>query len=554
MFPLATINHDTMKNTPTALKKYALIYRRVSTEEQAGEGRYSLDTQLRVCTKAVEDSEFEVAENALYSDEGKSATTMNRPALQDLLLRIGDDKSIGAVFVQDTDRLARNASDHLTIKLMFKKHGVQLVSVSQPGLEDTPEGNFMDLVIAGVNQFQSQITGRKSRKSMDERFRNGWYPTKAPIGYLNVPDPKNPDKKIIVIDPVRGSLVKEMLTLYATGNHSLLEVRDFMYKKGLVNQIGNCLPRSQVAWIIDNPFYWGEMTWGGMTGIGKHEPLISKELHKKCQAVKAAHNRFTCRRRKHNFLLNGYIYCAICKRRWTAEKHPRKDKSYYRCNAQPGVRCAEHYIDVDDLEEEIERKFAAIEFSPEFIEKIVARVQALYQKKKGEITEKQVALVARKSNLLTKLETAEEKLISGILSDEDFVRIRAKTLPLIQAVDVESAKLDRARNIKIEVIQKILGLIRNLGGTYKDATPEIKRLYLGLFWSKFEVANREVAEAIPSELVQLMIGIGAISINQTQRKLAPERMFAQKSAYLKENVRITTALLREQDSNLQPTP
>ena len=246
----------------------------------------------------------------------------------------------------------------------------------------------------------------------------------------------------------------------------------------------------------------------------------------------------------HNFLLNGYIYCAVCGRRWTAEKHPRKDKSYYRCNAQPGARCAERYIDTDDLEKEIERKFAAIEFAPDFIERVVARVQALYQKKKGEITEKQATLAARKSNLLSKLETAEEKLISGILSDADFVRIRAKTLPLIEATDAESAKLDRARNIKIEVIRKILGLIRDLGGSYKDAKPEIKRLYLGLFWSKFEVANRAVAVAMPSELVQLMVAVGAISINQTQKKVPPARMFAQKSAYLKENVRITTALLR----------
>lgn len=524
--------------------KYALIYRRVSTEEQAGDGRYSLDTQLRVCSRAIEESEFEIAEDGIYSDEGKSATTMNRPALQDMLLRIADDKSIGAVFVQDTDRLARNASDHLSIKLLLKKHGVRFVSVSQPGLEDTPEGNFMDLVIAGVNQFQSQITGRKSRKSMEERFRAGWYPTKAPIGYLNVSDPKSPDKKIIVIDPLRGTLIREMLNLYATGNHSLIEVRDIMFNKGLVNHIGNHLPRSQTAWIIDNDFYWGEMNWGGMVGMGKHEPLISKELHLKCQRVKAEHNRFTCRRRKHNFLLNGYVYCATCGRRWTAEKHPQKEKAYYRCNAQPGVRCTERYIDADDLEKEVERKFAAIEFSPEFIEKIVARVQALYQKKKNDITGQQTALASQKSNYLAKLETAEEKLISGILSDADFLRIRSKTLPRIEAIDGEIAKLNRARNIKIEVIQKILGLIRNLGQSYRDARPELKRLYLGLFWSKFEVSEREVATATPSELVQLLVGIGAISISGKQKKIPAERMFAQKSAYLQEHVQITTTGLR----------
>jgi len=519
---------------------HALVYRRVSTEEQAGEGRYSLDTQLHLCLKAMEGTEFKIAPDGIYSDEGKSATSMNRPALQDMLLRISEDRAIGAVFVQDTDRLSRNTSDHLTIKTMLRKHGVRLISVSQPGLEDSPEGNFMDLVIAGVNQFQSQITGRKTRKSMEERFRNGWYPTRAPIGYLNAPDPSNPDKNIIVIDPVRGPLIREMLELYATGNYSLLEVRDIMYRKGLVNHIGNHFPRSMVAWIIGNSFYWGEMHWGELSGMGKHQPLISKELFNKCVRVKAQHNQFATRRRKHNFLLNGFIYCQACGRRWTAEKHESKNKSYYRCNAQPGFRCTERFIEQTDLEAQVVNKFFAIEFSGEFTDKVVARVQALYMKKKGEITTSQDSLIARKNNLLAKLETAEEKLISGILSDADFVRIKTKITPQIENLDEELLKLSRSRNIKVDVIQRVLSLIRDLGKTYENARPDLQRLYLGLFWKRFVVSDRKIIEATPSELVELLVGIGAISINKNHRAIAPERMFSQKMAYCHEGVKITT--------------
>ena len=128
----------------------ALIYCRVSTDEQAGDERHSLKTQLRLCERGIEDMKtYKLADNGVYKDPGKSATNMNRPGLQDMLIRIQEDKSIGAVFVQDTDRLARNASDHLTIKTLLRKHNVELISVSQPGLENTPEGNFMDLIIAG---------------------------------------------------------------------------------------------------------------------------------------------------------------------------------------------------------------------------------------------------------------------------------------------------------------------------------------------------------------------------------------------------------------------
>ena len=133
--------------------EHALIYCRVSTEEQAEDGHHSLATQLKLCKRAIEESnKFKLIDDGVFEDPGRSATNMNRPGLQDMLLKIQDDKTIRAVFIQDTDRLARNALDHMQIKAIMKKHDVELFSVSQPGITDSPEGNFMDLVIAGVNQ------------------------------------------------------------------------------------------------------------------------------------------------------------------------------------------------------------------------------------------------------------------------------------------------------------------------------------------------------------------------------------------------------------------
>lgn len=148
-----------------------------------------------------------------------------------ILLRVQEDKIINAVFVQDTDRLARNANDHLTIKALLQKHEVELISVSQPGITDSPEGNFMDLVIAGVNQLQSQITARKTIKSLEQKFWDGWWPTKAPIGYLNVGDPEDEKKRIVAIDEEKAPFIQQAFKMYATGDHSVLEVRDFLYKK-----------------------------------------------------------------------------------------------------------------------------------------------------------------------------------------------------------------------------------------------------------------------------------------------------------------------------------
>ena len=138
-----------------------LIYCRVSTEEQAEKG-YSLDTQEKLCRDFAERNGYRVA--GVFRDEGKSGTTLDRPALQDLLVKCTKGKSINAVIVQETDRLARNTKDHLTIKALLQKAKIKLISVAQPMLDDSPEGKMIDTILASVNQFQSDISGRKAEK------------------------------------------------------------------------------------------------------------------------------------------------------------------------------------------------------------------------------------------------------------------------------------------------------------------------------------------------------------------------------------------------------
>ena len=522
-------------------KNNAIIYMRVSTEEQAADGRHSLNTQKHLCTEAIATAHYDLASEPFYSDPGKSGTTMSRPGLQDMLIRIKEDKTIKAVFVQDTDRLARNANDHFIIRAIFKKEGVRLVSASQPGIEDTPEGNLMDLFIAGMNQFQSQITGRKTSKSMDERFKAGWYPTKAPMGYINVGHQDNPDKRIIIMDSIRGPLIKEMLELYSTGNYTLLEVRDEMFQKGLINLSNKKLTRGQVAAIMNNTFYFGEMHWKDMVNTGLHPALINKETYDKCLRVKDEHNGFRCRKRKYNFLLRGFLYCFTCHRRWTAEKQLKKNKSYYRCNAQSHEqRCPERYIETEYLEKQVEEKFLAIEFSPEFIIRTEQRAHTLYQQQKDDHGKNKLAIQNRKNILVKKLETAEEKLISNIFSDEDFTRVKSKVQPQIDACDSEMAKVDRTKSLKVDTIQKLLNVVRNIGTAYKNAPPELKRTYLGLFWKKFEVAEGKVQKSVLSDVIEQLIALGLIKVEGKDKNLPIPSMFNKPDFSIQESIKITT--------------
>ena len=193
--------------------KKAIIYSRVSTEDQAKEG-YSLDAQEKFCGRFAKENGYQITE--IYRDEGKSATTLNRPALQNLLAKCQQGKVVDAVIVQETDRLARNTKDHLAIRAILKKAGVKLISVAQPMLDDSPEGNMIDTILASVNQFQSDINSRKTKKGLQERFDSGWWPGWSPLGYLSK---EVNNRKIVAKDPEKWHLVRKGLKIYLTGNY-----------------------------------------------------------------------------------------------------------------------------------------------------------------------------------------------------------------------------------------------------------------------------------------------------------------------------------------------
>lgn len=480
----------------------ALIYCRVSTEEQAEKG-YSLDVQEKLCRSFALSDGYKAV--GVYRDEGKSGTSLDRPALKDLLARCQDDKSIGAVIVQETDRLARNTQDHLTIKAILRKAGVRLISVNQPMLDDSPEGKMIDTIIASVNQFQSDINSRKTKKALQAKFDSGWWPSLAPPGYRNVSigvsldNRKSP--KIVKKDPHKWSFIKEAFELYLTGKYSVDHINDILYKKGLRSRVGKQISHSILVSVLKNPFYAGFMRWKGQEKTGKHPPMITLAQHKKVLDIMECHNNYACRRRKHDFLLRGFVFCAICGKRYVGEKHPMKNKEYYHCGPKRTHSNEGQNIEVSELERQVEEKFKAIQFSEEFISKLLDKLKDLYQKQRNELSSNMHILLNRKKAIEARRDVAERKLLKGILSDDDFKRLRDRIRADLQTIQVQIDELNDQRDLHVDVIAEVIKLSRDIYGTYKTAPYELKRQFLGLFWERFLVRDKKIVKAIPAKLI-----------------------------------------------------
>ena len=183
----------------------AVIYLRVSTKEQAakdatGEG-YSIPAQREACIRYVAERGWNLAEE--FTNAGESARTADRPMLKALLRRIAEG-GVGAVVVHKIDRLARSMEDHVAIRAALRHAGVQLVSVSE-NIEETASGRLVEGIHALMAEFYSANLAGEIRKGMTQKAKMGGWPTKAPIGYLNVRE-KIAGKEIakVVLDPERA--------------------------------------------------------------------------------------------------------------------------------------------------------------------------------------------------------------------------------------------------------------------------------------------------------------------------------------------------------------
>src|SRR5919199_6791426 len=110
------------KNTNGRGPRKAILYARVSTDEQARSG-YSLSQQLEALRGYAVQEGYEVLEEVV--DPGQSGASLERPGMD----RVRDLVAAGGVSVvlaQDRDRFAREPAYHYLLKREFEERGCSL--------------------------------------------------------------------------------------------------------------------------------------------------------------------------------------------------------------------------------------------------------------------------------------------------------------------------------------------------------------------------------------------------------------------------------------------
>lgn len=139
-----------------------IAYTRVSTEEQAAYG-YGLAAQEGKIREAATRRGFELAYVA--RDEGQSAKTLERPALQLALEQLAAGDAAGLI-VAKLDRLTRSVVDFGVLLEWFAAAGVALVALDFDIDTSTPGGRLVANVMVSVAEWERDVIAQRTRDGL----------------------------------------------------------------------------------------------------------------------------------------------------------------------------------------------------------------------------------------------------------------------------------------------------------------------------------------------------------------------------------------------------
>lgn len=313
--------------------RVGLVYARVSSKKQELEGS-GLQSQEGRCIAEL--GKLQVPYNRSFLDTYSGAGDFReRPAMRELLAYIDANphKKFVVVF-DDIKRLARDVPEHFKLRAAFKVRD-SLIHSPNYNFDDSPEGEFTELLFAGQAQLERKQNRRQVIQKMSARLALGYWSFGRKRGYDMVIDPLHGK---LAVPNEDGAVIRVALEGFASGKfRTQTEVAQYFaelnfWKKG---KSPNRLV-SNVKDILTDPFYCGEVEyppWEISRRKGRHEGLISKETYEVIQInLRKPHTKKLERADiSKDFPLRGLLVCPHCNRHLTGAWAKKKQYAHYFC-------------------------------------------------------------------------------------------------------------------------------------------------------------------------------------------------------------------------------
>jgi site-specific DNA recombinase len=343
------------------------IYCRVSTEEQRE--RQSIETQYELGQSFCKMQNLPVYR--VYGDNGVSGTIpLDRRPEGSQIFRDARLGKFDELLVYKLDRLARDARLTLNAVAELEKIGVRVRSMTESFDTTSANGKLMMTMLAGFAAHEHSVIRERSLDGTNRVAHAGaWLGGIVPFGYRKAGE-KATARLVVSEDPIpdmdisEADVVRLIYRMAAVERKSCFQIaakltelrvpcayqrdeRLVLKGKRKVRTSGLWRP-GRVRNLIVTTTYKGIHEYGkrsrtkGRQTISRPVPaIVDAKTWERAQANLTAHQLFSRRSAKNDYLLRGLMKCGFCNLTYIGLANTRpngKREFYYRCNGNQGAR------------------------------------------------------------------------------------------------------------------------------------------------------------------------------------------------------------------------
>lgn len=250
--------------------KNVVAYCRVSTDAQAKDDRFGIESQKRQIMEYCSQHDMQISD--WYVDEGVSGVKEERPELDRLLYGELMNPPVEAVIVAKSDRMARDIKLYFYYLMLLQKKHIELISATEPVVDDESGlGEVYKSLMLFVAEQERKNINRRTRGGRQIKANSGLYSGgRLPYGY------RSENGRMVIYEP-EARLVREVYQMRDAGK-TLNEIAQRFNRMGIKPRKGSEFHTSSIQSILNNErTYRGEYRYGkdGKWVKGGHEPILT---------------------------------------------------------------------------------------------------------------------------------------------------------------------------------------------------------------------------------------------------------------------------------------
>ncbi len=339
---------------PEVIKVRYCLYARKSTESEEQQV-LSIDSQIKEMLAIAEKDHLEIVEIKKESHSAKEAGA--RPIFNEIVEEIKQGKFNG-ILTWAPDRISRNAGDLGRVVDLMDAGMLHEIRTYGQKFTNSPNEKFLLMILGSQAKLENDNKVVNVKRGLRARCEMGLWPCTAPTGYLNS---KNKDESChVLIDQHRAPIIKKMFEKVAYEKYSGRRLHAWLKNElKFKTKNGKPLTVSNIYITLRNTFYYGSFEYpkgGGQWYIGKHTPIINKELFDMVQEQILSHSRGE----SHEFAFTKLVACGLCGSGITANEQFKKQQNgnihryvYYGCTRFHNKDCKSGYMREENLIEQL---------------------------------------------------------------------------------------------------------------------------------------------------------------------------------------------------------